>query len=243
MTGEKGRQVSDKITLTYHSINECPVQEPGAGLYCVSRGAFRAQMEYVSNFMRERVIITFDDGDITNYTQAMPVLSEFGLTAYFFLIVSRVGADGYMNWDQVRELKDKGMIIGSHGMTHRILDKLSAADLDNEIRQSKQILEKELVCEIKAFSVPRGFCSEAIIGKAKSAGYQEIFTSGAESAIKSGIGRITVRRDWDIDKFKKVLSGQVTVKDILRSRILLALKKLLGSGLYNDIRSRILSWN
>ena len=91
-------------TLAYHSIG-APTAEAGAGLYCVSEESFRAQIGYLCSKIGTVPIgdsphftITFDDGDITNYRNAYPILKEFGLNAYFFIIVATSGTDGYMEW-------------------------------------------------------------------------------------------------------------------------------------------------
>jgi len=85
-----------------------------------------------------------------------------------------------MSWQQIKELRNAGMIIGSHGMTHRILTVLNEKELDYELGESKKILENELGSEINNLSIPRGFCNKKVIEKAKKLQYQTIFTSNPE---------------------------------------------------------------
>ena len=96
----------DKV-LMYHAIGSKTAEETGASLYCVSRDNFRRQMEYLVHGPQStdhgQILITFDDGLLDNYTVAYPILKELGLKAYFFILVSRVGTKGYINWDQARE--------------------------------------------------------------------------------------------------------------------------------------------
>ncbi len=49
-----------------------------------------------------------------------------------------------MTWDQLREMQRGGMEIGSHGVDHRMLAKLSPGRMLDEVRGSKQALEREL---------------------------------------------------------------------------------------------------
>lgn len=97
-----------KKILMYHSIdgngNGNSNGEVGSRLYSVSRENFEKQMEYIKGLKNPHVIITFDDGDVTNYKYAYPVLKELGPCAYFFIIVSKVGTRGYMNWEEIKEL-------------------------------------------------------------------------------------------------------------------------------------------
>ena len=231
--------------LAYHSIGK-DNGEVGAGLYCVKEGEFRKQMEYVAkrsetvscgNSFDAKVFgdsllgVSFDDGDISNYKLAYPILKEFGLKAYFFIIGNRIGTDGYMDWDEIKELRDNGMIIGSHGMTHRILAGLSDDELDYELKDSKKILEENLDQRIDYISIPRGFYTEKILEKIKEAGYKKIFTSD---------NRVIVKAGWDIDYFKKVMENGLGLGDRVKKAIKECSKKILGAEKYDKIRTIIL---
>ena len=215
--------------LAYHSIGSPLAGEVGSELYCIPVENFRAQMEYLRNtqYTIHNTQITFDDGDITNYTHAFPVLKELGLTAYFFIIGERIGLQGYMNWEQIKELRDAGMTIGSHGMTHRILAELNNTELDSELRESKKILEEHLNDAIDHLSIPRGFHDEIVIKKSKDIGYMTIFTSK---------DRIAVKADWDLDKFIKALHGKYSIKDKIKEFIRDSSKKVLGPKNYDHLR-------
>ncbi len=213
--------------LAYHSIGD-RVKEAGAGFYCVSEDAFRHQIEYLRG---KDVMITFDDGDITNYTKAYPILKEFGIKAHFFIICGWVGAPGYMNWEQIKELSDSGMIIGSHGMTHRILTELNDVELYHELRESKRVLEENLSCSIDTLSIPRGFCSQKVMNKATEIGYKTIFTSD---------DRIVVRSDWDLDRFISVINNGPSLMDKAKELIKKSARRTLGDRNYDKIRSGLL---
>lgn len=112
--------------LMYHSTGSVGISEIGADLYSVSADNFKEQMDYVSlSFHRptsyeqratSSITVTFDDGILNNYTIAYPILRDKGFKGYFFILVSKIGTAGYMGWQQIRDLHDNGMIIGSHGM-------------------------------------------------------------------------------------------------------------------------------
>ncbi|MFA6320566.1 MAG: polysaccharide deacetylase family protein [Candidatus Omnitrophota bacterium] len=222
--------------LAYHSINNS-VREAGAQLYCVSEDAFRGQLEYLRG---KDVVITFDDGDITSYTKAYPILKEFNVLAYFFIIGEWVGAPGYMNWDQISELKHGGMIIGSHGMSHRVLTTLNDEDLGYEFGSSKKLLEDKLKTPIETISIPRGLCNKKVINKIREYGYVKVFTSDPDDSGDFLCGRIAVRADWDMKHFMHAVDNGPSLKDKTMSFIKKSSRAILGDKGYDLLRSRIL---
>ncbi len=242
--------------LMYHSIGGGGSSEAGAELYGVSVEKFREQMLWVSELAGCRVsefnpqtrkpanaqtiTITFDDGLLDNYLNAYPILKELNLRAYFFILDGKVGSRGYMNWEQIRELRDAGMIIGSHGMTHRFLTELKDKDLDYELRESKKILEDNLGCAVDYFSVPRGFCDKRVIEKARKVGYKAIFTSNPKDKDGFKFGRIPVRGNWSLEYFIRVLNNDFSFRDKTEELIKNSSKRILGAGYYDKIRTKIL---
>ena len=233
--------------LIYHSIGAHSQAEVGAGLYCVSADNFRKQMEYISKVIKskerreENIIVTFDDGLVDNYTSAYPILKELGIQAYFFILVSKIGTEGYMRWEQIKELHDNGMTVGSHGMTHRILTELNDRDLDYELKESKKILEQRLGLTIDYLSIPRGFYHQKVIQKAKEVGYKAIFTSDSKDNADFKIGRIPVKGNWDLTYFTRVLNGGVSLKDKTGQWLKNRSKKILGAKVYDILRTSLLT--
>lgn len=222
----------------YHAIGRASNGEIGADLYSVSANNFREQMQYLVSCGMDNFIITFDDGDVTNYQYAYPILKGLGLSAYFFVIVSKIGQAGYMNWQQLEELQEGGMVIGSHGMTHKILTELNDRELGHEFRASKTTLEYNLKRQIDYFSVPRGFCNEQVAAKAKECGYKSVFASNIDVNGYT-FGRIAVKRDWDIKYFKQVLNG-FSLRHKAEELIKKSSKRILGTKHYDRLRSRLL---
>lgn len=81
--------------------------------------------------------ITFDDGSLSNYSQALPLLESRGVEATAYIVPTWVGLPDYMHWDDVSALYQAGWDIGSHSMTHQKLPTLADSSLDYEIRQSQ----------------------------------------------------------------------------------------------------------
>jgi len=228
----------------YHSIGGKGTGEIGSNLYSVPVEMFRKQMELVAKFNRdkkpeEKVIITFDDGLLDNYTVASSILREFGLKAYFFVIYGSVGNPGYMNWEQIVVLQEYGMTIGSHGMTHRFLNQLPEEELIFELGSSRKLLRDWMKSEIEDFSIPRGFVSKKVIEIAKRVGYKKIFTSDYRDNDGYCFGRIAVKANWSLDYFERVIWQGLPLSARVVERLKAVFKKVLGPGNYDRFRSKV----
>ncbi len=117
------------------------------------------------------IVITFDDGYKNNYTNAYPALKKYGLPATIFVIVKEIAKSGYMNWDELREMSDNKITIGSHTMGHAYLTSLDDKTLMDELVVSKKVLEKQLGKEVKVMSYPLGGFNKKVQRATKDAGY------------------------------------------------------------------------
>ncbi len=123
---------------------------------------------------RPGLIVTFDDGIWSNYAVAAPLLERFGFVGWFFVPASLMGStpngdpppdlaihiktvppnrSSFMTWDELRDLRARGHMIGCHSLTHRRLgDQLDDATLQSEITDSKEHIENELGETIESFA-------------------------------------------------------------------------------------------
>ena len=93
------------------------------------------------------VVLTFDDGYKSQYTNAKPILDKYGYKATFYIVCNYVGnGDGQdhpnarMSWEDITALSNEGYDIGSHSMSHPNIDLLSENGMEYEIGGSKQCL-------------------------------------------------------------------------------------------------------
>jgi peptidoglycan/xylan/chitin deacetylase (PgdA/CDA1 family) len=91
---------------------------------------------------KKLVVLAFDDSLRSQYIFAKPILDKYGFKGTFFTVCNYVGRnnDSKMNWTEIKTLQKGGHDIESHTMNHKHLTKLSDADLQFEIGQSKQCL-------------------------------------------------------------------------------------------------------
>ena len=72
-----------------------------------------------SNNIAKVVMINFDDGWKSQFLYAKPILDQYGFKASFFIPCAKMQKDPkWMRWQQITSLKNDGMDIESHTMTH-----------------------------------------------------------------------------------------------------------------------------
>jgi len=123
------------------------------------------------------VALTFDDGYADAYTDALPVLKRNGLIATFYIVTNFVGQPGYMTWEQVAALRDAGMEIGAHTVSHLDLTSLDWETASFEIVQSKAELDHHLNINVTSFCYPTGLYNAGIEEQVRAAGYLNATTT------------------------------------------------------------------
>lgn len=128
-------------------------------------------------FIGKTAVLTFDDGLEDNYTQAFPILKQYNVPAIIFVVTDVVGKQGFLSWEQIKEMEKYGIIFGSHTRLHTYLPSLDRAEQRNQIQISKEILEGQLGHKIDFFAYPSGGFNESIEGLVKEAGYTAACTT------------------------------------------------------------------
>jgi len=127
-------------------------------------------------------VITIDDGYISGYAVAWPILKEFGYPFTMFIYTNYIGNGGKsISWAQLEQMRDAGVDIECHTVSHPDLRHAPEGQeynawLHNEIYTSKDILEQKLGIKIVAFAFPYGTHNEVVRKMAMEAGYQALFT-------------------------------------------------------------------
>jgi len=175
--------------LMYHYLGT-PGDESDEPYY-VSGGRFDKQMHllwsrgYQSVGMKDLVaacrngkrlpakpfVITFDDGHQSFHGTGVPVLEKYGFSATMFLITSRIGNKGYLDWPEIIELSERNIDFESHGVMHSILTRIDSSEAETEIIRSKEILEDRLGREVCGYAYRGGHFNENIKSMIRSAGY------------------------------------------------------------------------
>jgi peptidoglycan/xylan/chitin deacetylase (PgdA/CDA1 family) len=148
------------------------------------QGYIGVRMDGITRCMRgeapcpsKAIALTFDDGYADAYTDALPVLKRYGLVATFYIITSTIGQPGYLTWEQVAALRDAGMEIGAHTVSHPDLTSLDWETAGFEIGQSKVELEQRLGVNVTSFCYPTGLYNAAIEEQVRASGYLNATTT------------------------------------------------------------------
>jgi peptidoglycan/xylan/chitin deacetylase (PgdA/CDA1 family) len=184
------------------------------GYHVVSFAALVDALEGHGRLRTRAVVITFDDGWSNQYRHAFPILCRFGLTATFFVFTAPIGVDPkLMTWDQLRELQDAGMTIGSHTRTHPVLPRYHGA-LHNEVAMSRVDIAKHLGRAPDFFAYPFGQWDVESEAWARRAGYRaaRAYRGGAWNAPSDLYHLRAIPVTDDMRKFKRALSGDATAR-------------------------------
>ncbi len=185
------------IVLCYHRFEDRPRDS-----LAIAPAEFQAQMQALKdkgiavvplkdvlawrrgekNIPPKSCVITIDDGYISGYTVAWPILKKFGYPFTMFIYTNYIGVGGKsLTWAQLEEMRDAGVDIESHTISHHDLRRAPrgqdyATWLHNEVVGSKDILEQHLGIKIVAFAFPYGTYNAAVLKAGEAAGYEAQFT-------------------------------------------------------------------
>jgi peptidoglycan/xylan/chitin deacetylase (PgdA/CDA1 family) len=116
-------------------------------------------------------VITFDDGYVDNYTTAFPIVTKYGFTAAIFMITDYINGEGFLSWEQLKELVANGWEIESHTTNHPYLTKVNTSTVLSELHSSKELLEKELGRPVSFFAYPYGDFNTKVVQAVKDTDY------------------------------------------------------------------------
>lgn len=178
--------------------------------------------------------VTFDDGYKNCITNALPILSQCGVPAAFFIPTAFVGVAAeernaallgritaydrslteFVDWEDCRQFVAAGMTVGSHSVSHPRLIDLPASEVERELSESKQTIEQELGVECRHFSCPKGrpgidFVVDRDPQIATGVGYRSFLTT--ERGTSHQRNPVLIRRDhviasWSVHQLRYFFS-------------------------------------
>jgi|SRR5215204_245153 len=128
--------------------------------------------------------ITFDDGYKDFLQTALPILEKYGFSATLFVVADMLGKENdWVHWyhpqpklkllesADLRVIVERGVEIGSHGMSHPELPELDRESLEREVSDSRRLLGEVLGEAVEGFAYPYGILDETSIRAVRGAGY------------------------------------------------------------------------
>lgn len=214
-------QVKSLIILNFHHVTDSDASE---GLLSVQKQVFEQHLQIIrestvpvislAKLCEENleskfaIALTIDDGSASDYEIVRPLLQQEQLPATFFPIVDQVGQNGKMNWAQIKQLHANGFEIGSHGLSHDILTRMSPEKQHEELSTSRKKMEEQLGASCESFAFPYGRFDNDLLEKAAAAGYKRVYTTGLK--INTVCNKDLLYYRWNItNKTQPDLLGQV----------------------------------
>ncbi|MFH7319417.1 polysaccharide deacetylase family protein [Desulfurivibrio sp. D14AmB] len=137
------------------------------------------------------VVITIDDGYRTTYSEAWPVLREYGFPFTVFLYVEGLERrySNYLTWEQVAEMAAAGVDFQDHSYSHHRLadwprgmtEDRYRAWIRDDLVKGAEILERRLGQRPRFFAIPYGEYNHIVLDEAQKLGYEAVFTQDAGS--------------------------------------------------------------
>jgi len=196
------------IVLCYHRFEENPKDDLAIspaefeeqlkalkenGVEVIRMQDFLAWRRGEKNIPARSAVITIDDGYISGYSVAWPLLKKYDLPFTMFVYIEYIASGGKaISWEQLAEMRDAGVDIQSHTYSHQSLrgrppglnrkaiqeikEMGHDAWLKREVAGSKDLLEQQLAIRVSALAYPYGMYNQAARDAIKAAGYEAAFT-------------------------------------------------------------------
>ncbi len=132
-----------------------------------------------------------------------------------------------LTWEQVCELDQSGVEIGSHTVTHPVLTATERLQLHAELSQSKTRLEGILQRKVDLFCYPNGNYDEQVMQETERAGYRCAVTTdfGLNDSASAPLRLKRIAAESDLGRFIQTTSGFEQVKTKLNKARFLASSK------------------
>jgi len=158
------------LSIMYHRFNESKYPSTN-----IQMSVFKKQMEIIKlsafdfidpkNFEKnfdvpkkqKKILITIDDAYTSFYTEAWPYLKKNKIPFILFVSTEPVGKNGYMTWDQIREIENEQFaVIGHHSHSHEYLIDKTNDEFLRDIEKANEIFKKKIGYIPSMFSYPFG---------------------------------------------------------------------------------------
>jgi peptidoglycan/xylan/chitin deacetylase (PgdA/CDA1 family) len=178
--------------------------------------SFATPADVLADPDQPRLALTFDDGIASVLTNAVPVLRHHGIPATAFIVTGwadgghRFGHEYVLDWPGVRALRDAGIAIASHSVSHPDFGQLPAAEASRELEVSRQQLRRMLDVETDEFAIPLGQSrnwTEAAGRAAIDAGYRTVYAQAVNTRPPGTMPRTYITRVDRPILFRAALAG------------------------------------
>lgn len=217
--------------IYYHDI----VHDKGSSFQKTNINTFKKQMKYIANhgyttlrfddlndttikYSAKTIIIAFDDGWKSNYTEIYEFMKSLGLKYNVYLAIKEIGVNpDYLTWEQVCQMHNEGIVgFGAHTYTHPDMSDINLIDPQIEFNKTDEIFQERLGYQPLDFCYPFGkYSTNSNSYIIKNTRYTRIYTSQMMySYTQEGkiiFGRNGISNDDSFNVFKAKLKGYFNI--------------------------------
>jgi peptidoglycan/xylan/chitin deacetylase (PgdA/CDA1 family) len=195
------------------------------------------------------VVLTFDDAFTDFETAVLPILQQHQFPATLYVPTAYPGRTAswlrdcdedqrpILSWHALRDIAAAGIEVASHSHTHPQLDRMALAEVRNEVRRSRCLLEDNLGVPVEGFAYPFGYWNGSVRASVSAAGYSYACVVAdlpvSATADVWTLPRITAAAGLGVDGFARLLAGSSTPVGRLSSD----LKRWAWRAIRRNIRS------
>jgi peptidoglycan/xylan/chitin deacetylase (PgdA/CDA1 family) len=172
---------SSVVIINVHGIGATQrVLDPGEDRTWISVEQFEEMLDLAAG--RDDVRFTFDDGNSSDVTVALPRLLARGMTAEFFVLAGQLDRPGRLDADGVRELVRAGMVIGSHGWDHLDWRRIDDRQAELEFTRAHEVLGEVVGEAVDTVAIPFGSYDRHVLRHLRRARTRRVYTSDGGTA-------------------------------------------------------------
>ena len=211
------------IHLCFHGIGTCvDEREQGEARYWVTDELFLRILDEVR--LHPHVRLSFDDGNRSDVSVALPALQERGLSATFFALAGRLDDPASLSASDLQLLRGAGMGIGSHGWAHVPWRGLRADDERRELVEARAALAEASGGVIDEAALPLGRYDRQVLGRLRRNGYRRVYSSDQFPARPTAWlqARYSVTAHDTLESIRSMITrrtGAKNARNLLASRI------------------------
>jgi peptidoglycan/xylan/chitin deacetylase (PgdA/CDA1 family) len=190
LPAQSGERLQPVPILMYHVISSPPANAPYPELY-VPRASFAAEVGWLARrgyhavtlqevfdswrgartLPAKPIVLSFDDGYLSDVTNALPVLRARHWPGVLNLEVANLKPVWGIRPPGVRKLIRAGWEIDAHTLTHPDLTAVGAAQLRDEVAGSRAAIRNAFHVRVNFFCYPAGRYNDTVIAAVQAAGY------------------------------------------------------------------------
>ena len=175
------------------------------------------------------VVVTFDDGTADFVEVALPILVRHRIPATLYLATDFVegehpfpGSGRPVSWSALRDACATGLVdIGSHTHTHRLLDRIPAADAADELERSVDLIGARLGRVARDFAYPKAVAGSPEVDRLVRDRFRSAALAGTRVNPWRGtdphrLARSPIQVSDGMEFFERKLAGGMALEDSLR---------------------------